>query len=216
MSLGANKTLIQKLREKVAFDFPQTATAREEFIPLPTGFDLIDKKLLPGGLPCGQLIEIVGPRSSGKTTFLFKLLSNLSTQEESIAYFDFSRNFYPPSAQKIGIDLKKFLILRPANIQAGLRAAEILFRNRTLNMAVFDLVETKEELPKTLLLRLKKNLFQVKGIGIFLREPDSTPIQGNKISLCLKVERVNQKVSIKIEKSLSGTNNKSLQMVLNE
>lgn len=216
MSLGANKTLIQELRERVALKFPQTLTIWEEYIPLATGIDVIDKKLLPGGLPSGQLIEITGSKSSGKTSFLFKILSGLSTKEKVIAYFDFSQNFYPPSAQKLGINLKKLLILRPSNIQAGLRAAEILFRNKTTNVAVFDLVETKDELPRTLLLRLKKSLIQCRGIGIFLREPDSTPIQGNKISLSLKVERQNQKISLKIEKSLFVMNSKSMEMVLNE
>ena len=216
MSLGASKTLIQQLREEVALKFPQTLTIWEEYIPLPTGIELIDKGLLLGGFPCGQLIEITGTKSSGKTTFLFKILSGLSSQEKVIAYFDFSQTFYPPSAVKSGIVLKKLLLLRPATIQAGLRAAEILFRNKSINVAVFDLVETKEQLPKTLLLRLKKSLIQVKGVGIFLREPDSTPIQGNKISLSLKVERLNQKASIKIEKSMFGMNNKSLEMVLNE
>jgi predicted ATP-dependent serine protease len=216
LSLGANKTLIQQLREIIALNFPQTLTVWEEYIPLSTGIEFIDKRLLPGGLPCGQLIEIIGSKSSGKTTFLLKILSGLSSHEKVIAYFDLSQTFYPPSAEKSGIDLKKLLILRPENIQAGLRAAEILFRNKAINITVFDLVETKEQLQKTLLLRLKKSLIQVRGIGIFLREPDSTQIQGNKISLSLKVERLNQKVSIKIEKSLFGMINKSVEMVQNE
>jgi hypothetical protein len=216
LSSLADKTLVQQLKEQVSRKYPQTLTRWDDYIPIPTGIHSIDQGLLQGGLPCGHLIEIVGSRSSGKTTLLFKILSGFNKQEKSIAYFDFSETFHPPSAQKFGIDLKKVLVLRPKSIQQGLRAAEILFRSGGICIAVFDLIRTKDQIPKSLLLRLKRSVKHSGGIGIFLREPDSTRVQRNQIALCLRVKRVNQKFFVETEKSLFGKENQVVELVLNE
>lgn len=216
MSSITNKTLIQQLREQVFYKYPQALARWDEYVPIQTGIDFLDQELLQGGLPSGHLIEIVGSRSSGKTSLLFKILSGLNKQEKAMAYFDFSGTFYPPSAQKSGIDLKKVLVLRPKNIQSGLRAAEVLFRSGGIHVAVFDLVATKDQIPKALLLRLKKSVKQARGIGIFLREPESTRVQRNQIVLCLKVEKLYRKLSVKTEKSLFGKENQGVELVLNE
>jgi len=216
LSSVANKTLIQQLKKRIADKHPRALIRWGEYIPFPTGIHSLDNDLLQGGLPSGHLIEIIGSKSSGKTTLLFKILSGLSKAENSIAYFDFPHTFYPPSAQESGIDLKNLLVLRPKNIQFGLRAAEILFRNGGICVAVFDLVSTRDRISKTMLLRLKRSVKQAKGIGIFLREPGSTQIQRNQIALCLKVERLNQKLQIKTEKSLFGKETQAVELVLNE
>lgn len=213
---STTKSLIQRLRDQVAYKYPKALIRWDEYIPLPTGIQSLDQKLLGGGLPRDQLIEIVGSKSSGKTSLLFRILSGLSKKERTIAYLDFSATLYPLSAKKSGIDLKKILVLRPANIQTGLRAAEILFRSGGICVAVFDLVGTSDQIPRALLLRLRKSIKQARGIGIFLREPDSTRIPGNQLALSLKVERKNQKLMLKTEKSLFGEENKSVELVLDE
>ena len=204
MSSVINKAIVQHLREQVSLKHPQAQARWDEYVPLPTGIQQLDQGLLPGGLPRGHLIEIVGSKSSGKTTLLFHMLSALSEEERKNAYFDFSGTFYPLSAQKSGIDLKKVLVLRPANIQAGLRAAEILFRSEGLFVSVFDLVGTHDSIPKALLLRLKKSIRQAQGVGIFLREPDSSRIEGSQLALCLKVEKKRQNLLVKTEKGQLG------------
>jgi hypothetical protein len=216
LSSLADKTLVQQLKEQVSRKYPQTLPIWDEYIPIPTGIDSIDKTLLNGGLPSGHFTEIVGTKSSGKTAFLFRILSGFNKQERSIAYFDFSETFYPPFAQRFGIDLKKVLVLRPKSIQQGLRAAEILFRSGGICIAVFDLIGTKDQIPKALLLRLKRSVKHSGGIGIFLREPDSTRVQRNQITLCLRVKREKQKFFIEAEKSLFGKENQVVELVLNE
>lgn len=215
MSSVINKILIQKLREQVATKF-HILTKWDEYIPLPTGIHFLDRGILYGGLPSGHLVEMVGSKSSGKTSLLFKIISGLNKEDRLTAYFDFCQTFYPPSAKESDIDLKNILVLRPQNIQTGLRAAEILFRNGSIFLAVFDLVGTKDQIPKALLLRLKRAVKQARGIGIFLREPDSTRIQRNQLALCLRVEKRNGKLQIKTEKSLFGKENQVVELVLNE
>ncbi len=216
MSAATNKTLVQQLEELLGHRFPRALTKWEEYIPLPTGISLLDHRLLHGGLPKGRLTEIVGSKSSGKTSLIFHILAGLNQKEGNVAYFDFSQSFYPPAAQKGGVDLKKVLILRPQNIQAGLRAAEILFRNESICVAIFDLVGTMGEIPRALLLRLKKGIKKVRGVGIFLREPDSIGIPGNQLALSLKVEKKNKKLLVKMEKSLFSEKNQKVELVLDE
>ena len=215
MSSVFNKAIVRHLREQVSLKHPQAQARWDEYVPLPTGILPLDHGLLPGGLPRGHLIEIVGSKSSGKTTLLFHMLSGLSEEDRRNAYFDFSGTFYPLSAQRSGVDLKRILVLRPENIQAGLRAAEILFRSGGILAAVFDLVGTHDSIPKALLLRLKKSIRQAQGIGIFLREPNSSRIQGNQLALCLKVEKKKQSIMVKTEKGRSGNENQEVELTLN-
>ena len=215
MSSVINKAIVQHLREQVGLKHPQAQVRWDEYVPLPTGIQPLDQGLLPGGLPRGYLIEIVGSRSSGKTTLLFHMLSALCEEERKNAYFDFSGTFYPLSAQKSGIDLKRVLVLRPANIQAGLRAAEILFRSGGIFVSVFDLVGIHDLISKALILRLKKSIRQAQGFGIFLREPDSSRIEGNQLALCLKVEKRSQKLLVKTEKGRLRSKTQEVELILN-
>jgi energy-coupling factor transporter ATP-binding protein EcfA2 len=206
---------IEKLRKEIALFLPQFLQKNwEEMLILSCNIQGLNTILPGGGLPRGEFVEIVGSKSSGKTTLLFKILSGLDKQE--IAYLDFSGTFYPPSAQINGIDLKRVLILKPKNIQVGLRAGELLLRNRAIDIAVFDFVGTKDTIPKALLLRLKKNIRQAQGIGIFLREPNSTKVKRNQVAIYLRVEKRNEKVLVKTEKNLFEKEDRSVELVLNE
>jgi hypothetical protein len=215
LSSVINKAIVQHLQEQVGFKYPQAQARWDEYVPLPTGIQPLDQELLPGGLPRGYLIEILGSKSSGKTKLLFHMLSALSEEERKNAYFDFSGTFYPLSAQKSGIDLKKVLVLKPANIQAGLRAAEILFRSGDIFVSVFDLVGIHDQIPKALLLRLKKSVRQAEGIGVFLREPDSSRVEENQLALCLKVEKKKSKLQVKAEKGRLGNRAQEVELTLN-
>jgi hypothetical protein len=215
LSSVAKKSIVQHLREQVGFKYPQAQARWDEYVPLPTGIRPLDQKLLHGGLPKGHLIEILGSKSSGKTSLLFHILSGLNESEAKIAYLDFLGTFYPLAAQRSGIDLKRVLVLKPANIQTGLRAAEILFRSGGIFVSVFDLVGIHDQISKALILRLKKSIRQAQGIGIFLREPDSSRIQGNQLALCLKVEKKSQSLLVKTEKGRSGNENQEVELTLN-
>jgi GTPase SAR1 family protein len=216
LSSVTNNTIVRQLQELLGYKHAPGAIKWDDFIPLATGIHLLDRKLLQGGLPQGHLIEIVGAKSSGKTTLLFRMLSGLNEKERQIAYVDFSQTFYPPSARKSGVDLGRVVILRPESIQAGLRAAEILFRNESICVAAFDLVGTSDQISRALILRLRKSIKYAKGIGILLREPGSTKIPNNQLALSLKVERRNRKLLVGTEKSLFGEENRQVELVFDE
>jgi hypothetical protein len=67
---------------------------------------------LAGGLPRGQVSEVVGPASSGRTSVAWAALAAASRRGESIALIDTCDRFDPPTAQACGIDLSRLLWVR--------------------------------------------------------------------------------------------------------
>ena len=76
-----------------------------------TGVEPLDR-LLSGGLPQGQISEIVGPMSSGKTGLLLKILSETTGRGERVAYVDPFHSFDPALASQSGLVLSRFLWVR--------------------------------------------------------------------------------------------------------
>jgi recombination protein RecA len=112
----------------------------ERLAPLPTGLAALDRALLPGGgLPRGELTEITGPLSSGKTSVAFSMIASVQRRGEPVAYVDPSRSFHAPSAARCGIDLGGLLLVRPPHEEEALRAADLLLRSRAFALVVIDL-----------------------------------------------------------------------------
>ena len=78
---------------------------------LPTGLALLDERL-GGGLPRGQMSEMVGPRSSGRTTMMCAALAAATRRGELVALVDPLDTFDPPSAAACGVALERLLWLR--------------------------------------------------------------------------------------------------------
>ncbi|CAN6210163.1 unnamed protein product [Urochloa humidicola] len=75
------------------------ATEKKHF--LPTGFESIDT-LLGGGLRQGQLTEITGPSSSGKTQVCLHSASNVAAKQMGVVmYLDTSNSFSPSRVASI-------------------------------------------------------------------------------------------------------------------
>ena len=77
----------------------------------PLDTDALDRGLA-GGLPRGQVSEVVGPASSGRTSVAWAALAAASRRGESIALIDTFDRFDPPTAQACGLDLSKLLWVR--------------------------------------------------------------------------------------------------------
>jgi hypothetical protein len=76
-----------------------------------TGLAPIDERL-DGGLPRGQLSEVVGPRSSGRTAVVLSALAAAASRGEVVALVDTFDTFDPPSARACGVDLSRLLWVR--------------------------------------------------------------------------------------------------------
>ena len=83
-------------------------------------------RLLDGGLPRGQLVELVGGRTSGRFSALLAVLAAATSTGEVAALVDLGDGLDPVSATTLGADLERLLWLRPTNLKDALAAAEML------------------------------------------------------------------------------------------
>jgi len=78
---------------------------------LPTDVAALDRALR-GGLPRGQLSEITGPRSSGRTTLLLQVMSAVTQRGEIVALVDTFDRLDMASVVAAGADLSRLLWVR--------------------------------------------------------------------------------------------------------
>jgi hypothetical protein len=81
----------------------------------PTGLPPLDAQLR-GGVPRGQVSEIVGRRSSGRTSVLRALMAEATRRGELVALIDTLDRFDPPSAAAAGVDLTRVLWVRGQDV----------------------------------------------------------------------------------------------------
>lgn len=198
-----NRLSFNELKELIDRKWPQTnyAPVNSPDMIFSTGLASLDAAFPAGGIPYGQLIEIGGSPSSGKTSLLFKLLASLS-KTGRVAYLDFDNSFYPAAAVAGGIDIERLLVVRPNDLRTGTRSAELLFRHRAADTIVFDLVGCRQPLPEIMMHRLRRRTVRAKGLLFFLTENNSHLIPTSMVSLSLQVRRKKkQTIEITIAKS---------------
>lgn len=164
MRSATKSALEDLLRERrLAADAPPLRGEDRRLRPLPTGIAPIDA-LLYGGFPRGQLSEVFGPSSSGRTGLVQALLAR-STQGGALAAFvDPADRLDPASAASAGVDLARLLWLRgprPAKVLAeavsavGTLAVSGLFEVVVLDLAGVPEVE-RRRLPGATWIRLQR------------------------------------------------------------
>src|SRR5262245_14277546 len=76
----------------------------EKNIPVvPTGSLGLDVALGVGGLPCGRVIEIYGPESSGKTTLALEAIAQCQRRGGTAAFVDAEHALDVNYARKLGV-----------------------------------------------------------------------------------------------------------------
>jgi recombination protein RecA len=116
---------------------------------IPTGFPALDRALGIGGLPRGQVCELVGPATSGKTTLALKFLAQAQAgngqrvagphvARQHVGYVDQALYFDPDYAYRCGLDLSRLLVGTAHDLQEALAMTEALARNGDLAALVFD------------------------------------------------------------------------------
>jgi hypothetical protein len=104
----------------------------------PTGLAALDAAL-GGGLARGQLSEIVGPRSSGRTTIVCWMLAAAAARGEAVAVIDACDRFDPASAEAAGIDLSKLLWVRDSgDATRALKALNLVLQAGGFGLVAFD------------------------------------------------------------------------------
>ena len=97
---------------------------------------------LGGGFPRGQLSELVGARSSGRTTVLHALLAAATRRGELVGLVDSLDTFDPPSAAEAGVDLDRMLWVHhsPLTADPGLPRGDLLHSACERALKAFNLI----------------------------------------------------------------------------
>lgn len=104
-----------------------------------TGISQLDR-LLGGGFQRGSISEIVGGRSSGKSSLLLSALAYATAREEIVALVDVEDKLDPASAAGAGVELHRLLWIQCAGaMEKGLRAAELVAQAGGFGVVGLDL-----------------------------------------------------------------------------
>ena len=107
---------------------------------VPTGSLGLDVALGIGGLPCGRVVEIYGPESSGKTTLALEAAAQCQRRGGVVAFVDAEHALDVTYARKLGVDTTDLLISQPDNGEQALEITETLVRSGAIDILIVDSV----------------------------------------------------------------------------
>jgi hypothetical protein len=146
---------------------------RDESALAPSGISALDARL-GGGFPRGQLSELVGSRSSGRTSLLLRMLAAATARGELVAVVDTLDMLDIESAGTAGVDLARLLWIRghavtnpgmcrdlnQRALEQAIRACTLVLQAGNFGLVVFDAAEVPADavrrLPFTTWLRLQR------------------------------------------------------------
>ncbi len=105
-----------------------------------TGSIGLDAALGVGGLPCGRIVEIFGPESSGKTTLALHVIAEAQKKGGICAFIDAEHAMDPEYSKKLGVKIDELLISQPDNGEQALEITESLVRSGKIDVIVIDSV----------------------------------------------------------------------------
>jgi hypothetical protein len=138
-----------------------------------TGVASLDAQL-GGGFPRGQLSELIGPRSAGRTSLLIRTLAAATARGELVALVDALDMFDPASASAAGLDFDRLLWIRghlvinpgmcrdlnQRAMEQAIKALTLVLQAGTCGLVVLDVADAPHEalrrLPFTTWLRLQR------------------------------------------------------------
>jgi hypothetical protein len=139
-----------------------------EGLVAPTGAAALDAVLL-GGVPRGELSEIAGPRSSGRTTLLLQVIAAATRRGEIAAIVDTFDRLDLASVVAAGVDLDRLLWIRgeassPADraLERALKALNLVLQSGGFGVAALDVSDAPpaalNRLPFTTWMRVQRTI----------------------------------------------------------
>lgn len=134
----------------------------------PTGITALDA-VLHGGLPRGELSDLSGARSSGRTTLLLQVIAAATRRGEIAAFIDTFDRLDVASAIAAGVDLDGLLWVRgeassPSDhaIERALKALNLVLVSGGFSVAAIDLADAPpaalHRLPFTTWMRVQRTI----------------------------------------------------------
>ncbi len=124
------KGSIMKLGDSQALDIESVSTGS-------LGLDIA---LGIGGLPCGRIVEIYGPESSGKTTLTLQVIAEAQKQGKTCAFVDAEHALDPIYAAALGVNVDDLLVSQPDTGEQALEITDMLVRSGAVDVLIVDSV----------------------------------------------------------------------------
>ncbi|ENY73167.1 recombinase RecA [Aeromonas diversa] len=105
-----------------------------------TGSLSLDIALGIGGLPCGRIVEIYGPESSGKTTLTLQVIAEAQKMGKTCAFVDAEHALDPVYAAKLGVNVDDLLVSQPDTGEQALEICDMLVRSGAVDVIIVDSV----------------------------------------------------------------------------
>jgi len=105
-----------------------------------TGSLGLDVALGVGGLPCGRVVEVYGPESSGKTTLALHAIAEAQKKGGVAAFVDAEHALDINYARKLGVNPADLLISQPDSGEQALEITDTLVRSGAIDILVVDSV----------------------------------------------------------------------------
>jgi hypothetical protein len=159
---------------------------------------------LGGGFPRGQLSEVVGTRSSGRTSLLLQLLGAETARGELVALVDALDMLDVASAAAAGLDLERFLWIRghvvpnpgmcrdmnQRAIEQAIKALTLILQAGKFGIVALDIAEAPADairrLPFTTWLRLQHIIEGTRTACVLM---GSDPIARSTAGLTVRLSR---------------------------
>jgi len=95
--------------------------------------------------PRGRITEVIGEKSSGRTSVLHSVLAAATGRNEFAVLVDANDSFDPCSAAAAGVELKKLIWIRCAgNVEHAMRAADLVIHSGGFGVVAVDLAEAAD------------------------------------------------------------------------
>lgn len=109
-----------------------------------SGVDVVDS--LVQGLPCPGIVEICGEPGTGKTSLAVALVAEATRLRQRVAWVDPLRSLYPPAIAKLGVDLRRLLVIQPDadGTHSEIWATEQLLRSGCFSLVISNLPQRRK------------------------------------------------------------------------
>src|SRR6185369_10902384 len=123
--MAASATQIAEVLAGMRAESARLISAAEQPAPsrLPAGSPALDA-LTGGGLVRGRIVELTGPRSSGRMSAVLAMTAAVQAAGELVAVVDVADALDPRSAVRAGVVLPRLLWVRPTTMMDGMRAVD--------------------------------------------------------------------------------------------
>ncbi len=119
------------------------------------------KSFFPNGLERGAIVEVCGPKSSGRTSTSLYILAESISKGEVCACIDLNNQFHPASLAQTGISLDQLSWVRcNGNTEHAMRSADMLLHAGGFGVVLLDLcgaqIQTLNRIPVSYWFRFQR------------------------------------------------------------